>query len=166
MGTSTTTSRMSPRSTLAEGSVARATCEDRLAELDSLVARIANKDRESAERTADFLEAQEKFVAAFHNVCEREVRPAMQAVLERLQHAGGGGVIEEHSGGEPRFPEPGLTLWMSLKGGIAGGPRPDRHPYLQLAADFATRTGPGLRGRHVARRRGGSKRSCWCVATR
>ena len=112
---------------------------DRLAELDSIVAGVAEKDRESAERSAHVLEDQEKFLAAFHNVCEGEVRPAMQAVLERLQHAGGGGVIEEHQGGEPRFPEPGFTLWMSLKGEIVGGPRPDRHPYLQLEADVARR---------------------------
>src|SRR5262249_26920616 len=58
--------------------------------------------------------------------CVNEVRPAMRAVLQRLQRLGGDGLVEEHPGGEARFRKPGLALWMSLKDKIAGKPRPDR----------------------------------------
>ena len=44
-------------------------------------------------------------------------------------------MIEEHPGGEARYRNPSLILWMSLEGPIAGEPRPDRDPYLQLEAE-------------------------------
>ena len=59
----------------------------------------------------------------------------MAAVLERLCQLGGARLIEEHPGGEARFRNPRLALWMSLKGEIVGEPHLDRYPYLQLEAD-------------------------------
>ena len=44
----------------------------------------------------------QEFLAAFQAACRTEVRPAFETVLERLQRHGGGGVIEEHPGGEAR----------------------------------------------------------------
>lgn len=85
------------------------------------------------------LDEQEEFATGFRTACQTEVRPAMQAVLERLQSTGGGGIIEGHPGGEPRFPGPSLTLWMSLAGEIVGAPRADRCPYLEIEADVAKR---------------------------
>ena len=78
-------------------------------------------------------------MAGFAIACETEVRPAMKAVLDRLRQLGGGGLVEEHAGGEPRFPQPRIVLWMSLKGELVGEPRPDRYPYLQLEADVERR---------------------------
>jgi hypothetical protein len=59
----------------------------------------------------------------------------MAAVLERLCQLGGARLIEEHPGGEARFRNPRLALWMSLKGDIVGEPHLDRYPYLLLEAD-------------------------------
>jgi hypothetical protein len=112
---------------------------DSLAGFDKIVAGVAQKSRESAERTTHDHDDQEQFLAGFQSTCQSEVRPAMQAVLERLQHAGGGGLIEEHAGDQARVRNPRLTMWMSLEGEIAGDPRPDRHPYLELDADMVGR---------------------------
>ena len=112
---------------------------DPLSGFDAVQAAVAQKTRQSAEHSAHELDDQQDFVVDFETVCQREVRPAMQAVLERLHRNGGGGTIEEHPGGEARVRTPRLTLWMSLEGEIEGLARPDRHPYLQLDADVAER---------------------------
>jgi hypothetical protein len=108
---------------------------DPLAALGPIVAAVAESDRRSCELTADRREAGQKFLEDFATACETEVKPAMKAVLERLSQLGGGGLIEEHPGGEARFRNPRLALWMSLKGEIVGEPHLDRYPYLQLEAD-------------------------------
>ncbi len=104
-----------------------------------VLAAVAQRDRDSEVRTADRVEEGQRFLDDFAAACATEVRPAMSAVLERLRQLGGGGLVEEHSGDEPRFRNPCITLWMSLKGEIAGEPRLDRHPYLQLEADVDKR---------------------------
>ena len=113
------------------------TDDDPLAALGPLVAAVAERDRGSAELTADRVEAGQKFLEDFAKACATEVKPAMTAVLERLEQLGGGGLIEEHPGGEARFRYPRLALWMSLKGEV-GVPRLDRFPYLQLEANVET----------------------------
>jgi hypothetical protein len=100
---------------------------------------VAQSDRDSTDLTADRLQTGQKFLDDFATACKTEVRPAMEAVLERLRQLGGGGSVEEHPGGEARFRSPRLALWMSLKGEIVGAPRLDRHPYLQLEADVEQR---------------------------
>ena len=101
---------------------------------------MAQWDRESAELATERAELAQKFSDEFAKVCENEVRPAMLAVLQRLQQLGGDGLIEEHPGGEPRFQKPRIALWMSLKDQIAEEPRLDRYPYLLLEADVESRT--------------------------
>ncbi len=108
---------------------------DPLAALGPIVAAVAESDRRSSELTADRREAGQKFLEDFVTACETEAKPAMKAVLERLSQLGGGGLIEEHPGGEARFRNPRLALWMSLKGEIVGEPHLDRYPYLLLEAD-------------------------------
>jgi hypothetical protein len=108
---------------------------DPLAALGPIVAAVEESDRRSSELTADRREAGQKFLEDFATACETEVKPAMKAVLDRLSQLGGGGLIEEHPGGEARFRNPRLGLWMSLKGEIVGEPHLDRYPYLQLEAD-------------------------------
>ncbi len=115
------------------------TGEDPLEGFGPVLAAVAQRDRDSEVRSADRVEAGQKFLDAFAAACVTEVRPAMSAVLERLRQLGGGGLVEEHSGNEARFRNPCLTLWMSLKGEIDGEPRLDRHPYLQLEADVERR---------------------------
>jgi hypothetical protein len=114
------------------------TDDDPLAALGPIVAAVAESDRRSSELTADRREAGQKFLADFAKACQTEIKPAMEAVLERLSQLGGGGLIEEHPGGEARFRHPRLALWMSLKGEIVGEPHLDRYPYLQLEADVET----------------------------
>jgi hypothetical protein len=112
---------------------------DPLADIGAVVAALKQQDVESAESATHVLEDRQAFVDEFREVCRTEVRPAMQAVLDRLRSEGGDGLIEEHPGGEPRVSTPRLTLWMSLQGAMDGVPRQDRNPYLQLDADVVGR---------------------------
>jgi hypothetical protein len=96
---------------------------------------VAQGDRESAAAATARAELGRKFLDDFAETCAQEIRPAMNAVLKRLQQLGGDGLIEEHPGGEARFEKPRITLWMSLKDKIVGQPRLDRHPYLLFQAD-------------------------------
>ncbi len=113
--------------------------DDPLAELDNIVAKVAERDRQRAAQNAEAHDEMRRFLAAFHAACDAEVRPAMEAVLERLREHGGGGVIEQHPGGEARFRHPSLILWISLEGEIVGAPRADLEPYLELEADVEHR---------------------------
>jgi hypothetical protein len=108
---------------------------DPLAELGPVLAAVARRDRESAEAATVRAELGRKFLDDFAKARVQEIRPAMSAVLKRLQQLGGDGVIEEHAGGEARFQKPRIALWMSLKDKIVGEPRLDRHPYLLFEAD-------------------------------
>jgi len=119
--------------------VGLSTATDPLAGFDPILAAVAQRDRDAAEITADRLDAGQKFLDEFAAACATEVRPAMDAVLERLRQRGGGGLVEEHPGGEARFRSPRLALWMSLKGEMVGEPRLDRFPYLLFEADVQGR---------------------------
>jgi hypothetical protein len=113
---------------------------DPLIEIETILAVLNRNDQLTAESASRQLEVRQDFLDEFEAVCRTEVRPAMQAVLDRLRQYGGDGLIEEHPGGEARVSTPRLTLWMSLQGEISGAPRLDRHPYLQLDADVDSRT--------------------------
>ena len=113
---------------------------DPLAALGPILAAVAQWDRESAELANERAEVAQKFLDEFAMRCVNEVRPAMRAVLQRLQQLGGDGLIEEHPGGEARFQKPRIALWMSLKDQIPREPRLDRYPYLLLEADVSSRT--------------------------
>lgn len=112
---------------------------DPLAEIATVLAALKQQDEDSAETAAHVLEDRQAFVDGFRALCAAEIRPAMEAVLDRLRQAGGDGLVEEHPGGEPRVATPRLTLWMSLQGPVGDPPRQDRNPYLQLDADVAGR---------------------------
>lgn len=118
---------------------ASATGNDPLAEIDQLMRARRDEDRESADRAAQVLADRSEFSDEFVRVCDVQVRPAMEAVIERLRNNGGGGVIEERHEDLARNQAHRLTLWMSFSGEIVGTPRPDRHPYLQLDATVAKR---------------------------
>ncbi len=113
---------------------------DPLAELGPIMATVAQRDSESAQLATERADLAQRFLDEFAQACVDEVRPAMSAVLQRLQQLGGDGLIEEHPGGEARFQKPRIALWMSLKDRIAGEPRLDRYPYLLLEADAESRT--------------------------
>ncbi len=117
---------------------ATATADEVLAAFGPLLAAVAQRDRDSAELSAERQAAGQKFLADFARACETEVKPAMNAVLQRLRQLGGDALIEEHPGGEARFTKPRIALWMSLEGEV-GVPRLDRHPYLLLEADIEAR---------------------------
>jgi hypothetical protein len=116
-----------------------AVATDSLADIGVVLAALKQRDARSAESAANVLEGRQAFFDEFRGVCEAEVRPAMQDVLDRLRQEGGDGLIEEHPGGEPRVSTPRLTLWMALQGDIDGAPRQDRNPYLQIDADVSGR---------------------------
>ncbi len=120
-------------------SVVPSTAGDPLAGFGPILAAVAQRDRDAAGVSADRLDAGKRFLDDFAAACEREVLPAMDAVIERLRQLGGDGLVVQHLGGEARFPNPRLALWMSLKGEIVGEPRLDRLPYLLLEADVEGR---------------------------
>ena len=123
---------------VAEGAVP-STAADPLAGFGPILAAVAQRERATADASADRLDGGRKFLDDFTAACQTEVRPAMDAVVERLRQLGGDGLVEEHPGGEARFRSPRLALWMSLRGEIVGEPRLDRYPYLLLEADVEGR---------------------------
>jgi hypothetical protein len=112
---------------------------DPLADIGSVLTALKERDARSAQSAAELLEDRQEFFDAFRELCKTTIRPAMEAVLDRMRREGGDGLIEEHPGGEPRVSTPRLALWMSLQGPIDGTPRLDRNPYLQLDADVTHR---------------------------
>lgn len=130
---------MQHQSTEAGHMSASATGGDPLAEIDDLMRTRRDEDQQSAERAAQVVADRSEFADEFVRVCQDQVRPAMEAVIERLRQNGGGGVIEERPENLARSQAHRLTLWMSFSGEIVGTPRPDRHPYLQLDANVAKR---------------------------
>jgi hypothetical protein len=106
---------------------------DLLAEIDEILQRRSRSQRQLAEDSAERDTHRAEFLEDFAAVCEREVRPTMEAALGHLRQNGGGGLIQERGGSIGVTPR--VTLWMSLEGEIYGSPRQDRHPYLQLDAD-------------------------------
>jgi hypothetical protein len=108
---------------------------DPLAEIDELIGCQRARLHEAEERASEAETRQRRFLDAFTTACEREVDPAMNAVIDRLRRNGGGGYIEKHSGHEPRFQRPNIQVWLSLDGDLTRGAREDRHVYLRLDAD-------------------------------
>jgi hypothetical protein len=115
-----------------------ATADEVLAAFGPLLAAVAQRDRDSAELSAETQAAGQKLLADFAKACETEVKPAMNAVRQRLRQLGGDALIEEHPGGEARYTKPRIALWMSLEGEV-GVPRLDRYPYLLLEVDVEER---------------------------
>lgn len=118
--------------------VTEATGPDPLAEIDELMRKRLGDQRDAADESAQLSADRSEFSAEFTRVCQEQVRPAMEAIVERLRRNGGSGLIEEHPA-DYRYPNDRLVLWMSLHGEIVGSPRQDRHPYLQLDADVSSR---------------------------
>jgi hypothetical protein len=108
---------------------------DRLAEIDLILQRRIVEEAESTERSAQVAQERAEFSHGFAEACGSRVRPAMEAILERLRENGGGGFIDEREEARSRLCSHRLILWMSLSGEIEGSPRPNHHPYLQLDAD-------------------------------
>ncbi len=113
--------------------------EDPLAEIDRIMKERQDDLQQSAERSARISAERSEFSLEFATVCEHRIRPAMEAILERLRRNGGGGIIDERPEDLGQHHSHRLTLWMSLNGEIKGTPRQDRHAYLQLDADVDER---------------------------
>jgi hypothetical protein len=75
----------------------RVVAGDPLAELGPILAAVAQRDRDSAEATTARAELRRRLLDDFSKACVQEVRPAMSAVLKRLQQLGGDGILEEHT---------------------------------------------------------------------
>ena len=120
--------------------LARSAVGDPLAEIDQLMQNKQREEQEAAQRSAQLMTDRSDFAAEFTSVCEQQVRPAMEAILQRLRRNGGGGVIDERPEDVSQHQTHRLTLWMSYSGEITGAPRQDRHSYLQLDADVDKRS--------------------------
>jgi hypothetical protein len=109
--------------------------EDRLPEIDLITQEWQDDQRELAEALERHEKLRSRFSDEFNELCQRELRPAMDAVIVRLRRDGGDGLIVERPA-DARFQHTHrLTLWMSLSGEFVDAPREDRHPYLQFDAD-------------------------------
>ena len=113
---------------------------DALAEIDQLMQNKLREQEATVERIAQLQADRSEFAAEFTRVCDQHVRPAMEAILERLRRNGGGGLIEERPENLGQHHTHRLTLWMSFRDEITGTPRQDRHPYLQLDAEVDKRS--------------------------
>jgi hypothetical protein len=127
----------SPQTTL---EAVPASGDDPLAEIDQLMQNKLREDQKAADRSAQIETDRSDFAAEFTRVCEQQVRPAMETILERLRRNGGGGVIDDRPEDFGQHHAHRLILWMSFSGEITGAPRQDRHPYLQLDADLDRRS--------------------------
>lgn len=132
--------------------------DDPLAPIDEIEQRWLDGERFQAEEMDRVLAARSEFSADFARRFEEDVRPAMDAIIERLQADGGGGVILERPADEGRHFTHRFTLWMSLLGEIKGTPREDRHPYLRLDADVDKRSVEVWEGDFWRNRHGGTSR--------
>jgi hypothetical protein len=112
---------------------------DPLDEVDEIFAIRSQGLDQSAESQSQARSERTRLQEEFAAVCGEEIRPAMQAFLERLRQNGGSGLLEERDGIEGAGVAPRIRLWMSLSGEIIGRPRRDQHPYLQLDFDIIKR---------------------------
>jgi hypothetical protein len=111
--------------------------ESSVKEVDEILEEWSGREREQVEKRAEVEAEREQFFRDFAQISQNTIKPAMEAILHRLEQDGGGGLIWE--GDLPRTRRPRLILWMSLKGAISGTPRQDHTPYLQLDANVANR---------------------------
>lgn len=111
--------------------------EDPLSEIDQIVHHWSHLRQESADEKAHAEVDRAHFLQEFQTITSSVIRPTMEMAIERLRMDGGGGLIEEH--GLDVLHKPRVTLWMSMEGEIAGSPRQDLNPFLQLDADLAHR---------------------------
>jgi hypothetical protein len=130
---------LSTESRLGSPSSPAESIDDPLAAIDDILEQRAERLEEVADQGEQEASRRIEFLDDFASFRGRVIRPGMEAVLERLRRDGGGGFIEEHSGSEPRYRLPGLTLWLSLEGEVPSEGREDRFPYLRLDADAAHR---------------------------
>jgi len=129
--------------------------EDPITEIDRLLAAAQHGDSRTAAAVAHDLELRHERIERFAAVCAREIRPALEAVLQLLERHGGGGVIDEHPVGHAAVPARRLALWMSLRATMTDETAPDAHPYLQFDADgsdtdVVVSTGDSSRGAPAA----------------
>ena len=111
--------------------------EDSGAVIDEILDHWAGRERKWAEERLETKTARERFLQDFKEISQNTIKPAMEAVVQRLEKDGGGGIVWD---GESRTTHrPRLILWMSLEGEITGTPRQDRNPYLQLDANVIYR---------------------------
>ncbi len=112
---------------------------DLLEEVDHIFEMRSRGLNDSAERDSREDTERSRLQEEFTSVSAQQIRPAMQAFLERLRTNGGGGLLEERAGVQGAGVAPRVRLWMSLSGELIGRPRHDQHPYLQLDFDIARR---------------------------
>lgn len=109
--------------------------DDPLVEIDKLMQGRQREQQQAEEHTAQLQAERSSFAREFTRVCQEQVRPAMEKVLERVRRNGGGGLIEERPGNIAQHQTHRLVLWVSFQDEIEGAPRQDRQPYLQLDAE-------------------------------
>ena len=106
-------------------------------DIDEILEDWSDRQRKLAQKQEEIEAEREKFLQDFKEISQNVIKPAMEAIVQRLQKDGGGGIIWD--GESDSMHRPRLILWLSLKGELTGTPRQDRNPYLQLDADVAHR---------------------------
>jgi hypothetical protein len=132
--------------------------DDPLAPIDEIEHGWIDGERRRAEEAERVAAVDLEFSTDFTRRFEDDVRPAMEAIIERLQSDGGGGVVLERKADQSRHFTHRFTLWMSLLGEIEGTPREDRHPYLRLDANVDKRRVEVWEGDLWRNRPGGTSR--------
>jgi hypothetical protein len=121
------------RAKLLQTSYSHTEHDESIGKIDQLVSHWSDLRQESVEKQAKAKAERDQFLKEFQDLTQAVIRPTMEAAVARLQRDGGDGMIEERQ--EDVFHRERLTLWMSLQGQIAGSPRQDLNPYLQLGVD-------------------------------
>ncbi|MFZ0665743.1 MAG: hypothetical protein WAM97_08300 [Acidimicrobiales bacterium] len=114
--------------------------QDPLIEIDQMMIKRREETKRSEQRRAQLVAERSEFWTECASVYEEQIRPAMEAIIDRLRCNGGGGAIVERVEDVSMHRDHRLTLWMSLAGEISGTLRADRLPYLQLDADVEKRS--------------------------
>ena len=108
---------------------------DSVGGIDRILGEWTDREEEFAKKADEAKAGREEFLDRFRDVMGCVIKPAMEAIVQRLEEDGGDGAIWE--GDSEAMHRPRVILWMSLKGKMSNSPRQDRNPYLQLDLDMA-----------------------------
>ncbi len=110
---------------------------DSVGDIDQILEKWTHRQDEFAQREVQAKAEEEEFLKGFRAISRCVIRPAMEAIVQQLRKDGGDGMVSDAE--SEAMHRPRLILWMSLKGKIAGSPRQDLNPYLQLDLDIPHR---------------------------
>ena len=108
---------------------------DSVGGIDRILGEWTDRQEDFARKASEAQAERDEFLDSFSQIMRGAIKPAMEAIVQRLEEDGGDGMIWE--GESEAMQRPRVILWMSLKGKMSASPRQDRNPYLQLDVDVA-----------------------------